>query len=289
MRRRTIALLLIPLLAQAACTGSPPEPLEPTVAGAFGARPTVVFPAGRPAAELRIHQLAAGRGATLVQDDVAIVQYTAHVWDGGANRLVDSSFNRGAPAAFPVGRLPPGLDRALRGRKVGSRVVAAIPPGDGLRDELVYVVDILGVHGRDATVEADGGSLAGVRVTGTARPRLTVPRTAAPAGFAATVLSRGSGPATRTGRLLVAQYVGAIWDGGRVFDSTWRTGRPKSFTIGDGSVIRGWDRALLGVPVGSRVLMIVPPADGYGAAGHPPSGIRPQDTLVFVVDLLAAY
>ncbi|GGP09145.1 FKBP-type peptidyl-prolyl cis-trans isomerase [Nonomuraea glycinis] len=286
MRRRTIALLLIPLLAPAACSGSPSEP---EVAGAFGARPTVVFPTGRPAAELRIDQLAAGSGATLEQDDVAIVQYTAHVWDGGANRLVDSSFNRGAPAAFPLGRLPPGLDRALRGRKVGSRVVAAIPPGDGLRDELLYVVDILGAHGRDTTVEAAGGSLAGVRVTGTDRPRLTVPRTAPPTAFTATVLSRGSGPATQTGRLLVAQYVGVVWDGGRVFDSTWRTGRPKTFTIGDGSVIRGWDRALLGVPVGSRVLMIVPPADGYGAAGHPPSGIRPQDTLVFAIDILAAY
>ncbi|WP_336215491.1 FKBP-type peptidyl-prolyl cis-trans isomerase [Nonomuraea sp. LPB2021202275-12-8] len=299
MRRHTIALLLAPLLMQAACTGSDAADPALRVGGAFGARPTVDFPDGRPPAGLRIDELAAGRGAALETDDVAIVEYTAHVWDGGDNRLVDSTFTRGAPAAFPVGHLPPGLDRALRGRRVGSRVIAAIPPGDsygahppkgvGPGDELFYVVDILGAHGRGAAVEAAGGSLAGVRVTGAARPRLSVPRTAAPPRFAAKVLSRGSGRETEAGRLLVVQYEGVIWNGRRVFDSTWSSGRPEAFKIGDGSVIRGWDRALLGVPVGSRVLMIVPPADGYGTSGHPPSGVRPGDTLVFVVDILAAY
>jgi hypothetical protein len=56
------------------------------VGGAFGARPTIVFPAGRPATALQVEQLAAGKGAALDKDDVAIVQYTAHVWDGGRTR-----------------------------------------------------------------------------------------------------------------------------------------------------------------------------------------------------------
>ncbi|MEU0569353.1 FKBP-type peptidyl-prolyl cis-trans isomerase [Nonomuraea sp. NPDC005983] len=168
MRRRAVALLL-PLALLAACTDEVPAPngapggAEPEVGGAFGARPTIVFPAGRPAAGLRVNQPAEGKGAPLEPDAVAIVQYTAHVWDGGANRLVDSSFNRGAPAAFPVGRLLPGLDRALRGRRVGSRIVAAIPPGEGFGanppqgvgpgDDLLYVIDILGAHARGVSVK----------------------------------------------------------------------------------------------------------------------------------------
>jgi peptidylprolyl isomerase len=60
------------------------------------------------------------------------VEYVAHVWDGKDNRLVDSSFGHGAPAAFPVGSLLPGLDPAVEGARVGGRrVLAAIPPNDG--------------------------------------------------------------------------------------------------------------------------------------------------------------
>jgi peptidylprolyl isomerase len=269
------------------------------VGGAFGARPTIVFPAGRPATALQVEQLAAGKGAALDKDDVAIVQYTAHVWDGGENRLVDSSFTRGAPAAFPVGDLMPGLDRALQGRRVGSRVIAAIPPADGFGvnppegvepdDDLFYVIDILGAYAKSASVKGRGGSLAGVRVSGAARPGLAVPATAPPTGFASKVLVRGSGRRTQVGQLLVTQYEGAVWRQRRIFDATWSTGRPKAFKIGDGSVIKGWDQALLGVPVGSRVLMIVPPEYGYGPSGQPDFRISASDTLVFVVDVLAAF
>ncbi|TMR95890.1 FKBP-type peptidyl-prolyl cis-trans isomerase [Nonomuraea basaltis] len=299
MLRRAVALLLLAPLMTAGCTDEPAGALDLKVGGAFGARPTVVFPGGRPAAGLQVDELATGKGARLEQDDVAIVQYTAHVWDGRQNRLVDSSFNRGTPAAFPVGRLLPGLDRALRGRTVGSRVIAAIPPEDGFgpnpprgiqpADELFYVVDILGAHPKGASIEGRGGSLAGVRVTGGARPRLAVPATAPPARFAARVLDRGGGRRTQAGQLVVTQYAGAIWSRRRVFDATWTTGQPKAFRIGDGSVIKAWDKALVGVPVGSRVLMIVPPSYGYGAPGHPAYGITGSDTLVFVVDVIAAY
>ncbi|MFG1703221.1 FKBP-type peptidyl-prolyl cis-trans isomerase [Nonomuraea sp. M3C6] len=299
MRRRTVALLLPALLMPAACTSGAAGGLDLKVGGAFGARPTIVFPGGKPAAGLQVDELATGKGARLEPDDVAIVQYTAHVWDGGENRLVDSSFNRGAPAAFPVGELLPGLDRALRGRTVGSRVIAAIPPEDGFGanpprgigtgDELFYVVDILGTHAKGVSVKARSGSLGGVRVTGDAHPGLAVPASAPPARFAAKVLARGTGRRTQAGQLVVTQYEGAIWSRRRVFDATWSTGRPRAFRIGDGSVLKGWDKALVGVPVGSRVVMIVPPAYGYGAAGRPAYGIKGSDTLVFVVDVLAAY
>ncbi|SEH01914.1 peptidylprolyl isomerase [Nonomuraea solani] len=297
MRRRAAAPLL--LLFLAGCTNTGAGELDLRVGGPFGGRPTIDFPDGKPVAGLQVDELAAGKGDRLERDDVAIVQYTAHVWDGRGNRLVDSSFNRGTPAAFPVGELLPGLEQALRGRRVGSRVIAAIPPGDGFGpnpprgigagEELFYVVDILGAHHKGAAVRAGGGSLAGVKVGGGARPVLSVPRTAPPARFASKVLARGEGRPAKAGQLVVTQYAGAVWSHGRVFDATWSTGRPKAFKLGDGSVIKGWDSALAGVPAGSRVLMIVPPASGYGPSGHPAYGIKGSDTLVFVVDLIATY
>lgn len=295
--RRLAALLLVPLVAACTATGGGDPDLK--VGGAFGGKPTIVFPAGKPSADLQIDQLAAGKGAQLGKDDVAIVQYTAHVWDGKENRLVDSSFNRGTPAAFPVGQLLPGLDRALQGRRVGSRVIASIPPAQGFGanppqgigpdDDLFYVIDILGSYPKGVSAGGRGGRLGGIRVSGGKRPRLLLPAGPAPVAFHTKVIARGSGPRTHAGQLLVVQYQGATWASRRVFDSTWATGQPKAFKIGDGSVIKAWDRALTGVPVGSRVLMTAPPAYAYGPTGAPTHGIRPSDTLVFLVDIIAAY
>ncbi|MET7331903.1 FKBP-type peptidyl-prolyl cis-trans isomerase [Nonomuraea sp. NPDC005650] len=299
MRRRRTAAILPVLLLLAGCAGGVARDLGMTVGGPFGARPTIAFAGGGPAAGLRVEELESGAGAPLGADDLAIVQYTAHVWDGRDNRVVDSTFDRGTPAAFALGELPPGLDGALRGRRVGSRVVAAVPPqyrggaqpppGVGPGDELVYVVDIIAAHPKGASVEAGGGSLAGVRVTAGAPPALEVPATAPPPAFEARVLVRGEGRGTRAGQLVVAQYEGAVWGSRRVFEATWTSGRPKAFKVGDGGVLKGWERALVGVPAGSRVLMVVPPSYGYGPAGDPAHGITGTDTLVYVVDLIAAY
>ncbi|WP_165959550.1 FKBP-type peptidyl-prolyl cis-trans isomerase [Nonomuraea longispora] len=139
------------------------------------------------------------------------------------------------------------------------------------------------------SVKARGGSLAGVRVPGGARPALAVRAGAPPARFAARVLHRGEGPRTQAGQLVVTQYEGAIWSRRRVFDTIWTTGGPKAFKIGDGGVTKAWDSALAGVPAGSRVVMIVPPSYGYGPSGNPAYGIKGSDTLVFVVDVIASY
>ena len=62
----------------------------------------------------------------------------------------------------------------------------------------------------------------------------------------------------------------------------------REFPIGVQQVIPGWDKALVGQKIGCRVLLVVPPADGYGAKGNPQAKIKGTDTLVFVVDILGA-
>jgi peptidylprolyl isomerase len=74
-----------------------------------------------------------------------------------------------------------------------------------------------------------------------------------------------------------------------VFDSSFARGAPAGFVIGTGRVIPGWDKTLVGKKLGSRVLLIVPPADGYGPSGQTSAGISGTDTLVFVLDLVASY
>jgi peptidylprolyl isomerase len=84
------------------------------------------------------------------------------------------------------------------------------------------------------------------------------------------------------------QYVGVSFSTKEQFDSSWDAPgpRPFQFVLGTGGVIDGWDQGLVGMKVGGRRLLVIPPDLGYGAAGYPPV-IAPNETLVFVVDLIA--
>jgi peptidylprolyl isomerase len=119
-------------------------------------------------------------------------------------------------------------------------------------------------------------------------PKISFPKSAPPTALKVSYLHRGNGAKVVAGELLVANYLGQIW-GGKVFDSSFSREQLSAFPIGVGQVIPGWDKGLVGVPLGSRVLLIVPPADGYGSSGNSTAGITGKDTLVFVIDVVDAY
>jgi peptidylprolyl isomerase len=103
-------------------------------------------------------------------------------------------------------------------------------------------------------------------------------------------LIKGSGPKIAKGQEVITQYVAVNWRTKKVFDSSWSRDAPFGFEIdaNPAQIIPGWDKGLLGVPVGSRVMLIIPPADGYGKSGDSQAGIKGTDTLVFVVDVIGA-
>lgn len=117
------------------------------------------------------------------------------------------------------------------------------------------------------------------------KPTLTFPETPAPEDLGVQVLVQGSGEAVQAGDSIEVNYYGQVW-GGRMFDNSYDRGSSISFPIGVGAVIGGWDDGLVGQLVGSRVLLSIPPHLGYGPRGMPAAGIRGEDTLVFVVDIL---
>ncbi|MFI6585509.1 FKBP-type peptidyl-prolyl cis-trans isomerase [Embleya sp. NPDC050493] len=103
-------------------------------------------------------------------------------------------------------------------------------------------------------------------------------------GSAVRVLEPGSGPEVRAGQQIVADYVGFYQSDRTVFDSSWSRGTPAVFTIGTGQLIQGWEEGVVGQRLGSRVQLVIPPEKGYGA--NPPGEMRPNATLVFVIDLV---
>ena len=138
-------------------------------------------------------------------------------------------------------------------------------------------------------------SAVGVKVTGGfgTTPKVSVPVAPAPSTLTQQVLTKGTGAVVAKGDTLIANYVGQTWtpSGGKVnvFDSSFSRGEPAAFLIGVGQVIAGWDTTLVGKQLGSRVLITIPPAEGYGTAGQSQANISGTDTLVFVIDLVAAY
>ena len=121
------------------------------------------------------------------------------------------------------------------------------------------------------------------------KPTLTFPKTTgAPTTVKTKVLHQGTGPVVAKNDLLVAAYLGQIWNG-KVFDNSYDRKAPTGFTIGAGKVIPGWDSTLVGQKVGTRLLISIPPAQGYGSAGQAQAGISGTDTLVFVVDIIGTY
>ncbi|MGW2956263.1 FKBP-type peptidyl-prolyl cis-trans isomerase [Streptomyces eurythermus] len=99
----------------------------------------------------------------------------------------------------------------------------------------------------------------------------------------------GGGRTVAENEFIRADYLGQIWDTGKVFDNSYDRKRPLVMQLAQGSIIDGWRYALQGKKTGSRVEIAVPPAWGYGESGNPQAGIKGTDTLVFVIDLLESF
>jgi FKBP-type peptidyl-prolyl cis-trans isomerase len=316
--RRAVALAFTTLVAVAAVAGcgssassSASAPADTyksvTVKGTFDKAPTVSIPAETGTGALYTKTLIQGSGATLTKSDSLLGQFVMYDWSGKTHKLIGSTYSEGVPTLF-TGALLPGLETALIGQKVGSRVLAVIPPADafgssgnssigvGAKDTVVFVVDMLKTISNTASVPgkqtySGGGSLPTVTAPtkAGAAPTITIPKnTTPPTTLQVKTLIKGTGPVVKKGQLIVVQYSGVIWRTGKVFDSSWSRSEPFDTQIGEGQVIPGWDDGLVGQTVGSRVMLVIPPKDGYGSSGSSSAGIKGTDTLVFVVDILDA-
>jgi peptidylprolyl isomerase len=117
------------------------------------------------------------------------------------------------------------------------------------------------------------------------KPTVKVPKGNPPKKLVIKDLREGTGPTAKAGQTVTVQYVGANFKDGKQFDASWDRGEPFSFPLGGGGVIQGWDQGVPGMKVGGRRMLVIPPDLGYGPQGQPPV-IKPNETLVFVIDLL---
>ena len=247
-----------------------------------------------------------GTGAQVKGDEIVSLKYV--LLNGKDSSVLDTNFGKqNLGLNLGAADLLPGLKKGLLNQKIGSRVLVAMPPKDafgtqgnteikvGGTDTVVFLMDVLSATKPLASAEGKevkpAAGLPAVKVEGNDKPAtITIPKGAKPpTKTVGQLLIEGAGAKVQAGQTIRVTYTGALWKDGSVFDSSSKT--PNKYfetSIGTQQVIKAWDTQLVGKTVGSRVLMVVPPADGYGAAGSPPK-ISGTDTLVFVVDILAAY
>jgi peptidylprolyl isomerase len=276
-----------------------------TVTGEFGVSAELTFEQPFSVDETVRRVLSEGDGAELVDGITITFAYTA--LNGRDASVFDTSYGTGTTpsAGLEVAQIIPGIVKGLLGTHAGDRVLVAIPPADAFGpqggiaeagieadDTILFLVDVL--DARFPLERAEGEpvdpveGLPTVELDDTGAPTITVPAGDPPAELVAQPLIVGDGAVVEAGQTLTVHYTGVIYATGVVFDSSWESGSPANFSIGVGGVIPGWDAGLVGQTVGSQVLLVIPPDQGYGEAGQPSAGISGTDTLVFVVDILDA-
>ncbi|MCB5166437.1 FKBP-type peptidyl-prolyl cis-trans isomerase [Streptomyces bambusae] len=309
--RRLAGLLVVPLLllSTAACgddSGSSDSATmkngAPAItAGAkFGEKPTLAKGEGEPPKKLKVVVISEGKGPALKKGDAADVNYLGQTWDG--TEPFDNSFDRGEPFQLTIGAggVIKGWDQGLEGQKVGSRVELVIPPDLGYgaagsppkikaNATLVFVVDI--VKAKTIPLSATGKAVpqddkalpqVGTNTDGK-EPSLKVPAGEAPAKLVSNYVIEGTGPVVKPTDTVVVKYVGKIWKGDKLFESTYAQGNTVNWPL-DQLTVKGLKNGIAGKKAGSRVLLVLPPSEGFGEKAN--GAIPAKSTLVFALDIL---
>ncbi len=247
-----------------------------------------------------------GSGDEVKENDRVMVAY-AYFNGATGEKIGHIGYDDVGPDMIPADPEAPyliGLVHTLLCSQVGDRVAGVIPaeeafgaagaPEYGLDEgvSIIFIADVLGIQPPpepplERLVGDQGPTPAGfpdVTIEGTTVD-YTLPEGDVPTTYAVGTVIDGEGTMVYDGAEVIVHYHGVNWNTGEVFDSSFDRGEPASFPTS--GVIPGFRDGLVGQKVGSRVLITIPPALGYGPSGGTGDGrIGPEDTIFFVVDIL---
>ena len=256
-----------------------------TVSGDAGAAPTLSFTAPLQIDALQAKTIDKGTGDPVVAGDFISYAMTAYDAETG-QKMGDIGYQAGQLLPAQISASSP-LGQVLGCGAPGERVVATFPASEQGGAQ-VYVVDLLSVVPSAAwgAAQAPVAGMPTVELGDNGAPKITLPGGNPPAETQIATLKKGDGATVQSGDQVLVQYTGVRWSNGETFDSTWdKGGVPTSFTTT--GVVPGFRKALEGQTVGSQVLVVMPPADGYGDGEINTTDLK-GETLVFVVDILGA-
>jgi peptidylprolyl isomerase len=266
--------------------------------GDFDSKPTVSFDSPLKVDATERTVAIEGDGEAAVSGARAVVDYS--VYNGASGKeLTSTSYDGSDQQQFSIGagQILVGLEKTVACATKGSRVVGVIPPAEawgetgqtdlGVKgtDSIVFVIDVVDVIPA-ITAEAydDMEGMPGVEFDKDGKPTITIPDADPPAQSRLGVIKEGDGDVVPAGANVTVNYTGVTWRDGKVFDSSWDRGEPAQFSTS--GVVNAFRAAIEGQKVGSTVVVVAAPIDGYGDTGSGDS-IKPGDTLVFVINIIS--
>ncbi|WP_426595517.1 FKBP-type peptidyl-prolyl cis-trans isomerase [Cellulomonas sp. McL0617] len=276
------AAMVLALAGLAGCTTPAASVPEVNVTGEPGGAPTITYLTPLQVTETHTQQIWPGTGPALVEGQSVLIDYWLE--DAADGSLVKESYSS-KPVAMLLSEVDLGKDlyQTLRGQKVGARLLQ-ISPGSGAGGATDYptvtVVDVLPTKASGEAVPPRS-DLPAVSLDASGAPKLTPTGTDPPGALVAQPLIRGTGDQVQSDDVVTVQYTGFAWTTGDAFDSTWsHNGLPVSFSLQD---VPAWAEGLVDQPVGSQVMLVVPPTYALGVTD---SEEMKGQTVVFVVDIL---
>ncbi|MFJ4224781.1 FKBP-type peptidyl-prolyl cis-trans isomerase [Microbacterium sp. NPDC089695] len=269
------------LCSAAAASGAASDSVS--VEGAVGEVSTATFDLDQKVDEIQRTVVTEGDGEEIAAGEY--VRYALSAFDATTGeRIGDAGYAPDDMLPSPV-TADTALGQILGCATVGTRLSVAFP-GTDTANAAFYVVDVLGVTPLAAWGEEQEPveGMPEVTLADDGQPDVTMPDGDAPTDLKISVLKQGDGPAVAAGDTTLLQYYGVDWETGDSFDSSWKNGAPIS--IDGNTYVEGFIEALEGQKVGSQVLVVIPPALGYGEAGSSEHELAGK-TLVFVIDILA--
>lgn len=228
-----------------------------------------------------------GTGERLERDGPVLLNIYAE--DGRDGTELQNTY-RSAPASYTMTESSLGnhLFEALRGKRAGARVMLMEnDTAEGAEVPVVLVVDVLPTRASGTELPDPPGTLPQVTRDEQGVPTVRIPRDAEPPRDLEVVpLVRGRGPQVAKGQVVTVEMHAVAWESGEVVETTWAEDTPpRSAQVGIGALIEGWDAGLVQQPVGSQVMLVVPPGMAYAGTESPLAG----ETLVYVIDILDAH
>lgn len=286
--------------AALACPASGSASDAVKVTGSGNGEPTVSFPKSTTVTTTQRTTVRQGSGPEVKQGDSVSIAYV--MYDANSGKKIDSrGWTASSRVVFPVdsAQVLPGFVESVVCAKEGDRVAAVIPAAKAFGtagseqigvaggDSIVFVADVVGHTPTKATGTAKAlpSGFPQVTLAATGQPTVKLPATDPPKTLKIADSKVGAGTTVKEGDTVTVQYQGVLWRTGKVFDQSWGKSGPTSFTTTQ--VVKGFGKALVGQKVGSQVVAIIPPSEGYGSTGSSGAGITATDTLVFVIDILA--
>lgn len=233
---------------------------------------------------LGIEILDEGTGVEVDSGDLVAVHYTGTLKSTG--EVFDSSYERGKPFEFPVGkgRVIKGWDEGIAKLRGGAKAKLDIPANlaYGSRangkipanSDLIFEVEVVTVHKRPKPKGHVRFDTTGIEAVTTN------------SGLKYYIIEAGQGPAAEVGKMAKVHYAGYFKDGGQQFDGSFDRGVPFDVAVGKGMVIPGWDEGISLLHEGTKAVLVIPSYLAYGERGYPDI-IPPNADLIFDVQVVS--